>query len=90
MERQVMIMSKFEGTVKSTGKDKDGRDFGWIRYEPGNNADDDEIWFEWKSNMGTVPAAGTTLTFTRVPHPEAGIRDDKKGTYIATDLTVKK
>jgi hypothetical protein len=76
-----MIMGQFTGTVVK--RDFNNR-FGWIKFEPENDEDDDEIYFVWDPGKnGVLPQLDTPVTFIREPDPE------KPGSYIATNVRVK-
>ncbi len=74
-------MSQLTGTVVKRNLDKG---FGWIKYEPENDDDDDEIYFVWDQRRdGEFPGIDTGVTFTKESDPE------KPGSYIAKNVKVK-
>ncbi|RJX79901.1 hypothetical protein D3M70_12860 [Pseudomonas sp. LS-2] len=79
-----MIMSVFTGTVVKLNVDQR---FGWIKYEPDNEADDDEIYFFWGDRRDELPKVGTEVTFDRKRDPE---KPDAEDSYIATNVTPTK
>lgn len=75
-------MSQFTGTVVRRNPEQS---FGWIEYDPENEADDDQIYFVWDpSEEGKLPDKGASVTFTREPDPQ------KPGSYIATNVKLTK
>ncbi|TDV72464.1 hypothetical protein [Pseudomonas sp. LP_7_YM] len=75
-------MSQFTGKVVKRNLKQS---FGWIKYDPADKDDDDEIYFMWDSRRdGELPDVGASVTFSRERDPE------KSDGYIATNVKVKK